>query len=83
MLAHGSAAAVAEKRGVLAALKARLPPHALAEPDGRESRAARRVALRQAGHSMPRNQALPAWRAAWEKHEDEPAETMESVPGHG
>jgi len=83
MLAHGSAAAVAEKRGVLAALKARLPPHALAEPDGRESRAARRVALRQAGHSMPRNQALPAWRAAWEKYEDEPAETMESVPGHG
>jgi hypothetical protein len=41
------------------------------------------VALRQAGPSMPRNQVLPAWRAAWDKHEDEPAETMETVPGHG
>ena len=83
MQAHGSAAAVTEKNGVIAALNARLPPHALGEPEGRETRAARRVALRQASHSMPRNQVLAAWRAAWDKHEDEPAETMESVPGHG
>jgi len=26
---------------------------------------------------------LAAWRTAWDKHEDEPAETMATVPGHG
>ncbi len=83
MDSHGSTATLAEKRGVEAALRARLPPHALDEADTRESRAARRVALRQAQHTMPSNSALPAWRAAWDKHEEALAETMESVPGHG
>ena len=80
---HGSAAALAEKRAVLAALKARLPPHAMEEAATRETRAARRVALRQAAHSMPGNKVLPAWRAAWDKQEEAPAESMEAIPGHG
>ncbi len=80
---HGSAAALAEKRAVLAALRARLPPHALDEAPCRETRAARRVALRQASHTMRHHATLPAWRAAWDKHEEMPAETMDAVPGHG
>lgn len=80
---HGSAAARAEKRAVMAALRARLPPHALDEPQCRETRAARRVALRQASHAMPQLATLAAWRAAWDKHEEHPAETMDAVPGHG
>lgn len=83
MLRHGSNAVLAEKHSVLAALKARLPPHALAEPDTRETRAARRVALRQASHTMPGNRTLPSWLAAWDKQEEATADTMEAVPGHG
>ena len=80
---HGSAAALAEKRAVTAALRARLPPHALDKAQSRQTRAARRVALRQASHATPANADLPAWRATWDKHEETPAETMETVAGHG
>ncbi len=83
MQRFGSPGALGEKRGVMAALRARLPPHALPEPETREARTARRVALRQASHTMPTNQVLPAWRAAWDGHEPEVTETMEAVPGHG
>lgn len=85
MAAHGGAAALAEKRSVLAALTARLPPHALDEAATREARAARRVALRQAAHTLPGHPLLPAWRAAWDAAGTEGAqtETMEDVPGHG
>lgn len=83
MARHGSAAVLAEKRSVLAALAARLPPHALEKASTRETRAARRVALRQAGHTMPGHAALPAWRDAWDRPGHHPAETMDAVPGHG
>lgn len=81
---HGSAAAVSEKRAVLAALAARLPPHALDEAPTRETRAARRVALRQAAHTLPGCPVLPAWRAAWDAPGlDQPLEALETIPGHG
>lgn len=80
---HGSATTMAEKRAVRAALRARLPPHALDEAACRESRAARRVTLRQASHAMPHMPGIAAWRAAWDKHEEAPVETMDAVPGHG
>ncbi len=83
---HGGAAALGEKRSVLAALAARLPPHALEEAATRETRAARRVALRQAAHTLPGHPALPAWREAWDRPGAQPAElaaeTMDAVPGH-
>lgn len=66
MARHGSAAALAEARAVLAALAARLPPHALDPAPCRETRATRRVTLRQAAHTGARAAALPAWSAAWD-----------------
>lgn len=84
---HGTAEAIAEKRLVMAALAARLPPHALDEATTRQARAARRVALRQAAHTMPGHALLPAWHAAWDAPGGGPlaheAETMDAVPGHG
>ena len=84
---HGSAAALTEKRSVLAALAARLPPRALDEAPTRETRASRRVALRQAAQTMPGHPMLAAWHTAWDSPGTSPAEpdveTMEAVPGHG
>ena len=82
MAAHASAAVLEEKRLVLAALAARLPPHALDEAPTRETRAARRVVLRQVHHTTPGQAGLAGWRAAWDGHEAPPAETMDAVPGH-
>lgn len=87
MQRYGSAACLAEKRSVLASLAARLPPHALDEATTRETRAIRRVTLRQAQHTMPNHPSLAAWRDAWDRPGSQPgdanAETMDAVPGHG
>jgi len=88
---HGSPAVLAEKRAVLAALAARLPPHALDEAPTRETRAARRVTLRQIRHTLPGHALLAAWHDAWDRPgappvdepSGEPGETMDAVPGHG
>ena len=82
---HGEAAVLAEKRSVLAALAARLPPHALDEAPTRQTRSARRVALRQAVFTLPRHPLLAAWRAAWDTPgaSDSVPDSMDGVPGHG